>query len=62
MNRRSLLLGLGATLAAPSIVKAESLMKIAAVRQPIMLTEQTLEEVLVKSNLIQLGIIYLTPR
>lgn len=35
MNRRSLLLGLGAALAAPAIVKAENLMKIAAVRQAV---------------------------
>ncbi len=28
MNRRSLLLGFGATLAAPAVVRAESLMKI----------------------------------
>lgn len=32
MDRRALLLGMGAALAAPAIVKAESLMKIAAVR------------------------------
>jgi hypothetical protein len=37
MNRRSLLLGLGAALAAPAIVKAENLMKIAAVRQDILI-------------------------
>ena len=35
MNRRSLLLGLGAALAAPAIVKAENLMKIAALREDI---------------------------
>lgn len=35
MNRRSLLLGLGSALAAPAIVKAENLMKIAALREDI---------------------------
>lgn len=39
MNRRSLLLGLGAALAAPAIVKAESLMKIAALREDIVVEE-----------------------
>lgn len=38
MNRRSLILGIGATLAAPAIVRAESLMKIAAVRQTVPMT------------------------
>lgn len=33
MERRSFLLGLGATLAAPAIVRAESLMKVAKLRQ-----------------------------
>ena len=35
MNRRSLLIGIGSALAAPAIVKAENLMKIAAVRQSV---------------------------
>lgn len=33
MKRRSLLLGLGAALAAPAIVRAESIMRVASLRQ-----------------------------
>lgn len=49
-NRRGFLLGLGAALAAPSIVRAESLMKIAQLRQPKMLTEETMMEYLDLGN------------
>ena len=35
MNRRGLLLGLGAALAAPAIVRAESLMQIAVLRETV---------------------------
>jgi hypothetical protein len=35
MNRRSLLLGLGAVLGAPAVVRAESLMKIAVLRETV---------------------------
>jgi len=35
MNRRSLLLGMGAVLAAPAVVKAESLMKTARLREDV---------------------------
>ena len=35
MHRRGLLLGLGAALAMPAIVKAESLMKVAALRSEV---------------------------
>lgn len=34
-SRRAFLLGIGAALAAPAIVKAESLMKIAAMRESV---------------------------
>jgi hypothetical protein len=35
MNRRSLLVGLGAVLGAPAVVRAESLMKIAVLRETV---------------------------
>lgn len=34
-NRRAFLLGLGSALAAPAVVKAESLMRIAALRESV---------------------------
>lgn len=34
-NRRSFLLGIGAALAAPAIVRAESLMKVAVLRETV---------------------------
>lgn len=44
-NRRAFLIGLGAAIAAPAVVRAESLMKIAALHQS--LNERTLNEVIV---------------
>lgn len=41
-TRRGFLIGIGAALAAPAIVKAESLMKIAVLRRP--LSERTITE------------------
>jgi hypothetical protein len=38
MDRRSLLLGVGAALAAPAVVRAESLMKVATVRRDVSIT------------------------
>lgn len=35
MNRRSLLLGIGAAIAAPAVVRADSIMKIAVLRDSV---------------------------
>lgn len=47
-SRRGFLIGIGAALAAPAIVKAESLMKIAQLRgvyePPLVLSERTITE------------------
>lgn len=39
MKRRSLLLGLGAALAAPAVVKAENLMRVASLRQSLVFND-----------------------
>lgn len=45
-NRRSFLLGIGAALAAPAIVRAESIMKVAVLRES--LTQGSLERILMQ--------------
>lgn len=58
-GRRGFLIGIGAALAAPAIVKAESLMKIAQLRRvyepPLILSERTVTELFTRLEA-QLGI------
>lgn len=58
-SRRGFLIGIGAALAAPAIVKAESLMKIAQLRRvyepPLILSERTVAELFTRLEA-QLGI------